>query len=170
MPGVGPSRMGEALRAAGLDPKNLPPLETLDPRQRLHVMRTFTSALGGSCFDCHAEGDWAADTRRKRVAKRMWNEITRVFVLESGAPLYCDSCHRGTKEDGLASTHEGQLFTIDRSDRDRVGSYMSEVFVGQLKRADGEEHKCSGCHGSPPDFKFLSAWKSSPAPDIEAAK
>jgi hypothetical protein len=156
MPDVQPSAstMTDALKAAGLDPANLPPLETLDKEQRLRVMKTFTAALGVGCMDCHASGDFVADTRRKRVAKRMFNEITRVLALETGEPVYCDSCHQGT------------LFTLDRRDKSKIGDYMSDVLVGKMKRVDGRDHDCGTCHGDPPDFAFLTAWKNAPAPDL----
>jgi hypothetical protein len=154
---VRPSRMAEALTAAGLDPKSLPPIETLSPKQKLRVMKTFTEALGIGCADCHAGQDFAADTRRKRVAKRMYNEIVRVTALETGEPVYCDSCHQGA------------LFTLDRRDKSKVTDFMSDVFVGKMKRVDGRDHDCGTCHGDPPDFKFLTTWKQAPAPDIVLA-
>ncbi len=157
MPVVEPTAMAAALAAAGLDPKALPPLETLDAKQKLRVMKTFDEALGVACVDCHTEGDFAADTRRKRVAKRMWNEIVRVTALESGDAVYCDSCHRGA------------MFTLDRRDKAKVSDYMSDVFVGMMKRTDDRDHACETCHGDPPDFKLVSSWKSAPAPDIQLA-
>jgi hypothetical protein len=154
MPLVRATKLGDVLGAAGLDPKNLPPLETLDKSQRLRVMKTFNEALGVSCFDCHAE-DFAADTRRKRVAKRMWNELVRVVAIDDGGTVYCDSCHQGA------------MFTLDRRDKLKVVDYMSDVLVGKMKRTDGRDHDCATCHGDPPDFKMLVAWKHLPAPDID---
>lgn len=152
---VVPSAMGARLRAAGLDPKDLPPLETLDRGTKLKVMRTFTESLGVACVDCHAGLDFAADTRRKRVAKRMWNELTRVVALEEGGePAYCDSCH------------QGDLFVLDRRDRAKVAVFMSEVYDQKLKRTDDRPHDCATCHGDPPDMSFLTKWRESPAPDI----
>ena len=114
------STMGDTLKAAGLDPANLPPIETLDPKTRLRVMRTFTESLGVACVDCHAGLDFAADTRRKRVAKRMWNEMTRVVALDSppagatadAAAVYCDSCH------------QGDMFILDRRDKAKVTTFI----------------------------------------------
>lgn len=154
MPPVRVSALGANLEAAGLDPRRLPPLETLDRRQKLAVMRTFNVALGVACVDCHAGLDWAADTRRKRVAKRMWNELTRVLTLEHGEPAYCDSCHQGA------------LFVLDRRDKTRLTDFMTDVYEGKLKRADGRDHECSTCHGDPPNLHFLDAWRAAPAPDI----
>ncbi|MBX3226626.1 MAG: hypothetical protein KIT84_31795 [Labilithrix sp.] len=154
MPPVRASTLGGKLRAAGLDPKDLPPIESLDRRQKLAVMRTFTESLGVACVDCHAGVDWAADTRRKRVAKRMYNELTRVVALDDGEPAYCDSCHQGA------------LFVLDRRDKSKVTDFMTDVYEGKLKRTDGREHDCATCHGDPPDLHFLTAWREHPAPDV----
>lgn len=152
---IKPSAMGERLRAAGLDPKNLPPIETLDQSTKLKVMRTFTESLGVACVDCHAGVDFAADTKRKRIAKRMWNEITRVVAIDAtGEPTYCDSCH------------QGDLFVLNRAERSKVSLFMTEVYDQKLKRTDGRDHDCATCHGEPNDEHFLSKWRESPAPDI----
>lgn len=153
------STMGDKLRAAGLDPANLPPIETLDPKTRLQVMRTFTESLGVACVDCHAGVDFAADTRRKRVAKRMWNEMTRVVALDSApagasSAVYCDSCH------------QGDLFILDRRDRSKITTFMTDVYDQKLKRTDGKDHDCATCHGDPPNLQFLTQWRESPAPDL----
>ena len=150
-----PSAMGERLRAAGLDPKNLPPLETLDHDTKLKVMRLFADSLGVVCADCHAGADLAADTKRKRIAKRMWNEITRVVAIDAtGEPVFCDSCH------------QGDMFILDRRDRAKVSLFMTDVYDQKLKRTDGRDHDCGTCHGDPPDYAFLTKWRESPAPDI----
>lgn len=157
MRAVRPSVMGERLRAAGLDPANLPPIETLDGAAKLKVMRTFTEALGVACVDCHAGLDFAADTRRRRVAKRMWNEITRVVAIDTaagGEPVYCDSCH------------QGDLFVLDRRERSKVSLFMTDDYDQKLRRTDGRDHDCATCHGDPNDHAFLTKWREAPAPDI----
>jgi hypothetical protein len=158
MRAVKPSAMGAKLRAAGLDPKNLPPIETLEPAAKLKVMRTFTESLGIACVDCHGGVDFRADTRRKRVAKRMWNEITRVVALDAEPPaddaIYCDSCH------------QGDLFVLDRREKSKVSLFMTEVYDQKLKRTDGRDHGCATCHGEPNDMQFLTKWREAPAPDI----
>ncbi|MBS2012173.1 MAG: hypothetical protein JST00_04770 [Deltaproteobacteria bacterium] len=151
---VEPTRMGDALAAAGLDPRALPPLEALEMGPKQRVMRTFSTALGIPCLGCHAESDFAADTRRKRVAKRMWNELVRVLEMRDGAPIYCDSCH------------DGSLFALDRRDTTHVADFMSDVLVGRLRRIDGRPHDCTTCHDDPPDFHTITTWKQTPAPDI----
>lgn len=154
MPGTRATAMEDALRSAGLDPRNLPPLETLAPGPKQRVMRTFSAALGASCMDCHAQDDFSADTRRKRVAKRMWNEMVRVLAMKDGAPVYCDSCH------------DGALFHLDRSNGASLAEYMCNAMVGNLKRVDGRSHDCTTCHGDPPELHLLRTWKEEPAPQI----
>ncbi len=155
---ISPTRMADALASVGLDPKKLPPLEQLDKSQRLLVMETFNTALGIPCSGCHSDPDFRADTRRKRVAKRMWNDIVRGLAYDNGDLLYCDSCHNGA------------LFMLDRRDKDKVAEFMSNEFVGRLKRTDGKDHDCGTCHGDPPEFAFLSDWRESPAPDVRIVK
>lgn len=158
MGGVHPTKMADALRAAGLDVAHLPPLETLAPGPKQKVMRTFSQALGIPCLSCHAENDFTADTRRKRVTRRMWNEITRVVAMRDGSPVYCDSCH------------EHALFHLDRTSPKTVAQYMSNEMVGQLRRIDGRTHDCTTCHGEPPDFHLLDTWKEHASPVIDGAK
>lgn len=154
MEGVWSTRMGGALAAAGLDVHDLPPLERLSAGQKQKVMRTFTESLGIPCLGCHSEESFAADTRRKRIAKRMYNEIVRALALRDGEPVYCDSCH------------DGDLFMLDRRDTARLTRHMSQVMVGQLTRVDGRPHDRTSCHGDPPDLKMLTTWKGSAAPEM----
>lgn len=155
MGGVHPSRMEGALRRAGLDIRALPPLETLPPGPKQRVMRTFSEALGVPCLGCHAPGDdFKADTKRKRVARRMWNEIVRVVEMKDGSAVYCDSCH------------DGALYHLDRRNKNDVAAYMCNAMIGDMRRIDGRAHDCTTCHGDPPDFQLIASWKSLPAPVI----
>jgi len=154
MEGVRATRMTAQLAAAGLDVKSLPPIEQLTPGQKQKVMRTFTESLGIPCLGCHAEDAFSADTRRKRIAKRMYNEMVRALTLRDGEPVYCDSCHDGT------------MYMLDRENSAKLVKHMSETLVGQLARVDGRNHDCSTCHGEPPDYHMLTTWKGTTAPDI----
>lgn len=147
---VQPSTMLDRLRVAGLDPKNLPPFEKLERRQLGVVMKTFAASLGLKCIGCHDLDDFKKPSARKEAAKRMWNDFVRVLVLDDGAPVYCDSCHQGSVQ------------VLDRRDKALVSSFMDDIFVGKLKRADGKDHDCGTCHGDPPEFKFLSTWRKRP--------
>jgi hypothetical protein len=150
-----PTRLGRDLAALGLDPKNHPPIETLDIGTKRRLMKTFSQSLGVPCVGCHAEGDLAADTHRKRVAKRMYNELVRVLAMEDGQPVFCDSCHQGA------------MFFLDRRDKTKLADYMSDGMAGKMKRADGKDHDCATCHGDAPDFAFIAGWKREPAPDVD---
>ena len=152
------SRLLASLSSVGLDPKKLPPLEQLDKSQRLLVMETFSDALGVPCTGCHSDTDSRADTRRKRIAKRMWNDYARGLTFDNGDALYCDSCHNG------------QLFPLDRTDKDKIADYMSNELVGRLKRTDNKDVECGTCHGDPPEFGFLGIWREEPAPDVRFVK
>jgi hypothetical protein len=151
------STVSARLVHAGLDPKNLPPLEKLTHGQRDQVMRLFSETLGVPCIGCHAEGDMRADTSRKRVAKRMYNEITRVVATDKGQPVFCDSCH------------QGEMWVLNRADKGKISDYMSEQYTGGLKAALGGEIECDTCHGGRTEFTFLTEWKSMPAPDLAPA-
>lgn len=155
MADVRSTRMGPALAAVGLDVKDLPPLDTLSSAQRMRVMKTFSETLGTPCIGCHAEESFTADTKRKRIAKRMYNELARVLAMEDGGAVFCDSCH------------DGRMFVLDRRDRYAVATYMETKLVGKMKRIDGRDHDCGTCHGDPPDFAFLTSWRASRAPDID---
>lgn len=146
--------VADRIARAGLDPKDLPPLEKLTHGQRDQVMRLFSETLGVPCIGCHAEGDMRADTARKRVAKRMYNEITRVVATDKGEPVFCDSCH------------QGGMWVLDRADKGKISDYMSDQHTGGLKAAAGGDVECDTCHGGRPEFTFLTEWKSRPAPDL----
>lgn len=158
-----PSRFDADLAKVGLTPGDLPPLEQLESRQIMTVMRSFSESLGVPCSACHDLDAFHADTRRKRVAKRMWNEFVRTMAFEGAqgnepqGTLYCDSCH------------QGRLAPLDRRDKDKVVAFMNDAYVGKLRRIDGKDHECGTCHGDPPDFQILLAWKNEPAPDVSLA-
>ena len=136
-PTVSGSQLTADLAAAGLDPRALPPLDTLDPRTRIKVMKTFTRALGVQCNFCHDTSNYEASTPNKRIAARMWSDFVRGLALRDGSVLYCDSCHAGHSE------------ILDRSDIPKLRAWMAENFVGKLQRTDGAEHRCRTCHGDP---------------------
>lgn len=150
-----PTMLGDALANAGLDPSSLPPLASLDDATRDAVMQTFTQALGLACTECHA-ADYAAPTRRTRIAARMWDDMTRTLRFSDGSALYCDSCHAG------AATF------LDRSDvtpGGALGEWMRAAYVTPLARSDGSAISCATCHGTPYVGGFLDQWGAGP-PDL----
>ena len=147
MAALGVSTMDADLRAAGLDPANLPAFEALTPLQVRRVMSTFTRSLGFACTDCHEQQDYRAPTRTKRIAVRMWNEMVRPNAIEGAGALYCDSCHQG----------QGRF--LDRSDKKAVAGYMSDNYTDKLKRGpEKKDIECETCHGDPVDPTFLAKW------------
>jgi hypothetical protein len=142
------SAFGPDLDALGIDAKNLPPIEKLDPKALRGVMKLLTKSLGVKCADCHAEGDFAASTRRKRIAAKMWNEFAAQLTLADGSPIFCDSCH------------QGRVVQLDRSDKKALEAWMDANFVGLLRRKDGRPEQCETCHVGK-EMHFLAQWGES---------
>lgn len=140
-----PSAMIVDLAALGIDAKNLPPIEKLDPKALRGVMKLLAKSLGGKCGDCHMEGDFAAPTRRKKIATKMWDEWAAKLTLGDGSPLFCDSCH------------QGRIVQLDRTDKKALAKWMDATFVDGLKSKDGKEVECETCHVDM-EMKFLSIW------------
>ncbi|HEY1696929.1 MAG TPA: cytochrome c3 family protein [Polyangiaceae bacterium] len=139
------STMLADLDALGIDAKNLPPMNRLDPKALRGVMKLFTKALGGKCADCHLEGDFAAPTRRKKIATKMWSEFAATMTLADGSPLFCDSCH------------QGRIVQLDRTDKKALAKWMDTAFVDGLKQKSGKDTECETCHVGM-EMKFLSIW------------
>lgn len=140
-----PTAMIADLQALGLDAKNLPPIDRLDPRTLRGVMKLMARSLGIRCSDCHTEGDFSAPTRRKKIAARMWDEFAAKLTMADGSPVFCDSCH------------QGRVVQLDRSNKKALGQWMQASFVDGMKRKDGQEEECESCHVDW-DMKFLAKW------------
>jgi hypothetical protein len=140
-----PTAMGQDLAAIGIDVKNLPPMEKLDPKALRAVMKLLARSLGGKCADCHSEGDFAAPTPRKKIATRMWNEFAAKLTMNDGGPVFCDSCH------------QGRIIQLDRTDKKALAKWMDASFVDGFKRKDGKGVECETCHVDM-EMKFLSIW------------
>ena len=139
-----PTGMVADLQALGLDAKNLPPIEKLEPKTLRGVMKLLAKSLGAKCGDCHTEGDFAAQTKRKKIAAKMWDEFVAKLSLQ-GQPLFCDSCH------------QGRIKELDRSDKKALGKWMDANFAQKLVRKDGKDEACESCHVDW-DMTFLSKW------------
>jgi hypothetical protein len=146
-----PTAMADDLRALGLDAKNLPPIEKLEPRTLRGVMKLMARSLGVKCGDCHQEGDFAAPTRRKKVAAHMWDEFAAKMAFDTGAgggaggALFCDSCH------------QGRVQLLDRRDKKVLSKWMDDSFVAKLVQKDGKSMECETCHVDM-DMHFLAKW------------
>ena len=138
------------LQAIGIDAHSVPPIDKLEPKALRSVMKLLARSLGVKCQDCHVDGDFAAPTRRKRIAAKMWDEMAAKVTLADGSPVFCDSCH------------QGRITLLDRTDKKALGKWMDESFVDLLKRKDGKTEECESCHVDM-DMRFLSKWGAGPA-------
>ena len=69
------------------------------------VMRNFSQALGVQCTYCHVQGDFAAESPRKEVARKMIAMVRQIdATFPSSGGVYpagfhevdCSTCHRGS--------------------------------------------------------------------------
>ena len=81
--------------------KNVQALKGIPVDDFLQTMGIMTAALQFDCSDCHANAgtdkvDWAADTPRKRTARRMVNMVTTINKDNFGGRqmVTCWTCHR----------------------------------------------------------------------------
>jgi photosynthetic reaction center cytochrome c subunit len=82
--------------------KNIQALRGISAADFMGTMGIMTAALGFDCSECHiAAGtdkvDWAADTPRKVIARRMVNMVTGINQNNFGGRqlVTCWTCHRG---------------------------------------------------------------------------
>ena len=82
--------------------KNIQALKGISAADFMGTMGIMTAALGFDCSECHVAAgtdkvDWAADTPRKVIARRMVNMVTTINQTNfSGRQLVtCWTCHRG---------------------------------------------------------------------------
>jgi hypothetical protein len=143
MKDVTPTAYADDLKAAGLDPSKLPQLNKLPPEQLRKVMPLVAKSLGVKCTACHDFNAGAATmTPRMHVAEHMWNQFVRIRTIGGDQPVFCDSCHHGS------------LTVLDRRDRPALEKWMQSNFVETLGAGS-----CKTCHGEPPRWRFLEAWK-----------
>jgi len=145
---IAPSAMAAQLKELGLDPKKLPPIESLLANQKRDLMNTFTKAVGAQCKTCHDMDHLDAPTPMKKLTARMWNEWVRGVTFEDGSLVYCDSCH------------QGRLEFLERHDKKTLQDWMADNFVSKLKRVDAKDQSCERCHGDKMEMHFLAQWRS----------
>src|SRR5215469_13089593 len=81
--------------------KNIQVLKGIPVDDFMETMGVMTAALQFDCSDCHANAgtdrvDWAADTPRKRTARRMVTMVATINKDNFGGrqAVTCWSCHR----------------------------------------------------------------------------
>ena len=82
--------------------KNIQALKGISAADFMGTMGIMTAALGFDCSECHVAAgtdkvDWAADTPRKIIARRMVNMVTAINQSNFGGRqlVTCWTCHRG---------------------------------------------------------------------------
>jgi len=82
--------------------KNIQALKGISAADFMGTMGIMTAALGFDCSECHVAAgtdkvDWAADTPRKVIARRMVNMVTTINQSNFGGRqlVTCWTCHRG---------------------------------------------------------------------------
>ena len=146
MKSISGSAMADDLKKLGIDPMKPQALNKLSPDVIRKVMMTFQKSLGVKCDFCHDVNNFKAQTPKKKIAARMWNDYVVGMRMDDKSPLYCDSCHAGKAE------------FLDRADKKALSGWMDANYVKKLKRTDGKEHSCDQCHGDPFEGRFLAQW------------
>jgi len=82
--------------------KNIQALKGISAADFMGTMGIMTAALGFDCSECHVAAgtdkvDWAADTPRKVIARRMVNMVMTINQTNFGGRqlVTCWTCHRG---------------------------------------------------------------------------
>ena len=82
--------------------KNIQALKGISAADFMGTMGIMTAALGFDCSECHVAAgtdnvDWAADTPRKVIARRMVSMVTTINQSNFGGRqlVTCWTCHRG---------------------------------------------------------------------------
>jgi len=133
---TGRTTMLPALQELGIDPRRDADLGAIPLMKKKKLMQLFIKALGTNCEGCHEE-DFKADTRNKRIARRMWSDFVAVLRETDGTPVFCDSCH------------QGQTKILARDDDKVLAAYMKASYVERMARADRAQQTCATCHGDP---------------------
>jgi hypothetical protein len=153
MPAVMATKMGDELKAIGLDPANLPALNKVKGKQLSKVMPLIAKATGMECKGCHVEEggklNFKKETRNKTIASHMWTDYVATMALADGGALFCDSCHQGQAE------------FLDRKNKDATKDFMDANYVKKLARKDKKTQDCTTCHTSDYEMHiFDKLWKA----------
>jgi hypothetical protein len=101
------------------------------------VMRGVSQALGVDCKYCHLEGDYQAETERKRIANYMAAELVPRLASKDRREITCRSCHAGV----------AKILGSPRS-QPRALEWMTATLVEDFVTRDGQPLRCKSCHGA----------------------
>jgi len=106
--------------------KNIQVLKGIPVDDFMETMGVMTAALQFDCSDCHANAgtdrvDWAADTPRKRTARRMVTMVTTINKDNFGGRqmVTCWTCHRNRDRPLVTPTMEA-IYTTPSLEPDDV--------------------------------------------------
>ncbi len=137
MPPLAPSQYTAELAALGITKDKVPLWNEMPHMTKKKVMGLMKQSLGfEKCSGCHAE-DVSKVTRNMKVAKKMWDTFVAPLRQTDGSLVFCDSCHHGTTD------------VLVRSSHDALVSFMKAEYTQRIAKADGSRHGCASCHGDP---------------------
>jgi photosynthetic reaction center cytochrome c subunit len=133
-----------------------PALKTISVDDFMLTMGIMTSSLGFDCADCHAGAgtdkvDWAADTPRKRTARRMVNMVQAINRDNFGGRqlVTCWTCHRNRDRPAATLMNFEILYGMPTLESDdlvpasRPGLPKPDVIVDTYLQALGGAQKLS---------------------------
>lgn len=119
------SASGPLLAAQAFKNVQAPALKTISVDDFMLTMGIMTSSLGFDCADCHAGAgtdkvDWAADTPRKRTARRMVNMVQAINRDNFGSRqlVTCWTCHRNRDKPVMTLTNFEILYGMPTLESD----------------------------------------------------
>ena len=82
--------------------KNLQVLpKDMDRREVKKIMKPWTKALGVQCRHCHDMDDMAADSKEKKIARKMYEMqqyINTKYMKKYEVEVTCKTCHQGAEQ------------------------------------------------------------------------
>ncbi len=133
-----------------------PALKTISVDDFMLTMGIMTSSLGFDCADCHVGAgtdtvDWAADTPRKRTARRMVNMVQAINRDTFGGRqlVTCWTCHRNRDKPVMTMTNFEILYGMPALESDdlvpasRPGMPRPDAIVDKYLQALGGTQKLS---------------------------
>jgi hypothetical protein len=135
--------------------KNIQALKGLSVDDFMETMGIMTAALQFDCSDCHANAgtdrvDWAADTPRKRTARRMVLMVQTINKdnFAGRQMVTCWTCHRNRDRPLTTPTMEA-IYTMPSLESDDVlstppGSPTPQSILDKFIEASGGAQKLAG--------------------------
>jgi photosynthetic reaction center cytochrome c subunit len=133
-----------------------PALKTISVDDFMLTMGIMTSSLGFDCADCHVGAgtdkvDWAADTPRKRTARRMVNMVQAINRDNFGGRqlVTCWTCHRNRDRPVVTLTNFEILYGMPTLESDdlipapRPGVPKADAIVDRYLQVLGGVQKLS---------------------------